>query len=253
MIVEKCGEFLRFDGAANFPPNAWTITFWVKGLPGADWNTAGADSTEFVQLFGPAGWTRFYKYQGHESIFLFSRHNEGKSEFKDEQLNMPTYPVDAWHFHSIVWRKGWGVDLYLDGTRIASARDQEAVEDISYFMIGQVFGANNQPRLIDEFTVFAGAMTADDVLREHLKEKGANPAVPLHASVMPFDFSIRYSPTRKALWALWDVPRSYMDLAGRILIVPEGSSNPLLTSDLETRMPARGTSLVDVTIEDHII
>ena len=32
---------ITFDAAGNINPDQWTITFWVKGLPGAKWNVKG--------------------------------------------------------------------------------------------------------------------------------------------------------------------------------------------------------------------
>ena len=168
--IEKCGEVVSYQAKGNIPEREWTITFWVKGLGESDWNLSATDSTEFVEIFGRKGWTRYYKYIQRSSIFLLTQHREPSGKRTHQELYLPKHEVPVWHMHAIVWKRGQGAKLFLDGRKVAEDASHEVAEPFTFFRVGQSFGSNDQPRLIDEFTVYAQALAANALRRLWLTE-----------------------------------------------------------------------------------
>ena len=178
LLVEKNGEAVQFEAKDNIPTDRWTISFWVKGLDGADWNqrgvpaedgkTVGVSHFTLLEMFGTNGWTRFYKYGPYERIFLLTQIRLANGKKQNHTLWMPDYEERAWHHHAIVWQKGKGTKLFLDGRLIAEDAAHEVAEQMQTFRLGQTFGADDQRRLIDELIIRHAALPPSDIFREYI-------------------------------------------------------------------------------------
>jgi len=168
LLTEKCGEAAYYEAKGNIPADEWTMTLWVKGLAAADWHARGVDHTELVEIFGKGGWTRYYKYLHYEAIFLLTEHRRGKRSH--HRLWTPKHEVPVWHMHAFLWKRGSGTQLFLDGRKAAEDGAHEVVDEPTFFRVGQSFGSNDQPRLIDELKVYPRALGASTMHRLWLTE-----------------------------------------------------------------------------------
>ena len=187
LLAEKCGEAVYYQATDNIPADEWTITFWVKGLEGADWHARGVDHTELVEIFSKRGWTRYYKYLHYGAIFLLTEHRDGKRGFC--RLWTPKHEVPVWHMHAFLWKRGAGTQLFLDGRKVAEDGAHEVVDEMTFFRVGQSFGSNDQPRLIDELKVYPRAFSASTMHRLWLTEGQLR--TPQRLQVLPATREIR--------------------------------------------------------------
>jgi len=158
---------MTFPAAGNISPDHWTITFWVKGLPGAQWN-GGKYLQGFWQLNGDQGeimW--FYRYATKKSPWLFSRPKKGKGD--SHWLMAPAAPEEQWHFWAVSWRKGSGAYLYLDG-RLVGQSPCQPPQPVKTISIGQPANPSEQNKIIDEFKIYDSAMDSGAIARQYWRE-----------------------------------------------------------------------------------
>jgi hypothetical protein len=166
-------QCVTFDAAGNISPDQWTITFWVKGLKGAQWN-GGNFLQGFWQLNGSqssgnAGeilW--FYRYMDRNSPWLVSRPNVGDLHW----LLAPRVPEEQWHYWAVSWRKGSGAYLYLDG-QLAGQSACQPPGTSGNIVIGQPENPYSPPaqnKIIDEFKIYDTALDAGAIARRYWQE-----------------------------------------------------------------------------------
>jgi hypothetical protein len=154
----------------NIPSDQWTITFWMKGLPGAKWN--GGDTLQtFWQLNGEQGeimW--FYYYMGRGTPWLFSRPKTGQGN--PHWLLASSAPEEEWHQWAVSWRKGSGAYLFLDGQLVGQSPCAPP-DPISSITIGQGPNPHSPPatnKIIDEFKIYDTALDAGSIARRYWQE-----------------------------------------------------------------------------------
>lgn len=158
---------VRFDAKGNISPDQWTISFWVKGQLGAQWN-GGEYLQGFWELVGDQGeimW--FYRYTSQEAPWLFSRPKQGEGDL--HWLLAPAAPEDQWHFWAFTWRKGSGAYMYLDG-RLVGQSSCQPPDPVNYIFIGQSPNHSVQNKVIDEFKIYDTAMDSGAIARHYWQE-----------------------------------------------------------------------------------
>jgi hypothetical protein len=203
-------QHVVFDAAGNIPSDQWTITFWMKGLPGAVWNSGKVLQT-FWELDGADGFMWFYKFSNPErQPWLLSR--EGKEENKT--FLAPKAPEEEWHYWAVSWHKGSGAYLYLDG-RLVGQSPCEPPEHIKTIAIGQRKNPSTQNKIIDEFKIYDAALDAGSIARHYWQE--GNFALNPELTVMP---------TRQKITIDGNInPQEWQDAAGFTgLIDPQSCS-----------------------------
>ena len=158
---------VRFDAKGNISPDQWTISFWVKGLPGAQWN-GGKYLQGFWELTGDKAeimW--FYRYTSQPTPWLFSRPKTGEGD--PHWLSAPSAPEDQWHFWAFTWRKGSGAYMYLDG-RLVGQSPCQPPDPVNYIYIGQSANPSEQNKVIDEFKIYDTAMDSGAIARHYWQE-----------------------------------------------------------------------------------
>lgn len=158
---------VSFDAKGNISPDQWTISFWAKGLPGAQWN--GGDYLQgFWELTGDAGeimW--FYRYTSQSTPWLFARPKKGQGDA--HWLSAPLVPESKWHFWAFTWRKGSGAYMYLDG-RLVGQSPCQPPDPVNYILIGQTANPSVQNKIIDEFKIYDAAMDSGTIARHYWQE-----------------------------------------------------------------------------------
>lgn len=178
LLIQRNGEAVAYTGPGTLPADAWTISFWVKGIDGASWHhrgipgedgtTTGVSHFQLLQMFGAKGWTRLYKYGPYARIFLLTQLKTPGGGKTTKKMWQPKYHEQTWHQHAIVWRRGRGSELFLDGRKVGADVSHEAITDVTLFRLGQTFGDETQKRLVDELIIREKALAANDLFREYL-------------------------------------------------------------------------------------
>ncbi|MBT3374132.1 MAG: hypothetical protein HN742_28425 [Lentisphaerae bacterium] len=178
LLVQRNGEAVTYPGPGTLPPDAWTISFWVKGIDGARWHqrgipaedgtTNGVSHFQFLEMFGAGGWTRLYKYGPYAKLFLLTQLKNPAGGKTTKKMWLPAHHEQTWHHHAIVWRRGRGCELFLDGRKVGADVSHEAVTKVTLLKFGQTFGDGTQRRLVDELIIRDRAMAGNDLFREYL-------------------------------------------------------------------------------------
>jgi hypothetical protein len=183
LLSGEIGQAVRFDAKENLPLDAWTITFWLKGLPGADWaNSIVKDEhLHFWTLTAPGGGsTQFYKYGSRIRLMLWTRPSAQERQY---WLELPDHEEEEWHFWATTWKSGEGVRMYLDGQLVAQDRAYEPVKNSTQLIIGQRSGQDRAEMIIDEFKIYEGVLPAEQLQRLFWQE--GNQIVQPKAAVGP--------------------------------------------------------------------
>jgi hypothetical protein len=165
IINGASNQHVVFDAAGNISPEQWTITFWMKGLPGAQWN-----KSKFLQSFwelnGSDGFMWFYRYSNPDlAPWLFSK--IGTEESKS--LQVPKANEEEWHYWAVTWRRGSGAYVYLDGQLVGQSPG-EPPKNIKNIAIGQRENPAEQNKIIDEFKIYDTALDAGFIARLYRQE-----------------------------------------------------------------------------------
>jgi hypothetical protein len=161
---------VTINAKGNISPDQWTITFWMKGLPGAQWN-GGKTLQTFWQLNGDQSeimW--FYYYMGRGTPWLFSRPKTGQGDA--HWLLASSAPEEEWHQWAVSWRKGAGAYLFLDGQLVGQS-PTEPPDPIQTIVIGQSANPYSPPasnKIIDEFKIYDTALDAGTIARRYWQE-----------------------------------------------------------------------------------
>lgn len=162
---------VALSAKGNIASDQWTITFWMKGLPGAKWNGENKTLQTFWQLNGDQGaimW--FYYYMGRGTPWLFSRPKTGQGD--SHWLLASSAPEEEWHFWVVSWRRGSGAYLFLDG-QIVGQSPCEPPNPIQNIIIGQSANPYSPPapnKIIDEFKIYDAALDAGAIARHYWQE-----------------------------------------------------------------------------------
>ncbi|MCC7350900.1 MAG: hypothetical protein IT446_10045 [Phycisphaerales bacterium] len=172
-LTGQLHQAISFEAKGNLSPDQWTITFWVKGLEGADWHTPHLQESthqEFWQLYGDDGEsTRFYKYNSTAAIWLLYLPRQG-SGVKDRMILAPNVPEQQWHHWAVAWRKGAGATLYLDGHLVGQDASFPVADPIRSIAIGQQFGLDKEDKIIDEFKIYDAALDPAEIAERYYEE-----------------------------------------------------------------------------------
>jgi hypothetical protein len=155
-----------FEAAGNISPDQWTITFWMKGTPGASWN-AGNTLQSFWELNGSDAFMWFYKYTDHSQPRLLSK--KGNEDYV--YLFAPQAAEEEWHYWAVTWRKRAGAYLYMDGGLVGRS-SCEPPSQIKTIAIGQRENPSVQNKVIDEFKIYDAALDAGIIARKYWEEGG---------------------------------------------------------------------------------
>ncbi len=167
---------VTFDAAGNISPEQWTITFWLKGLPGAKWNVQG-DLHGWWELNGEQGEIMWlYKYLERATPWLLARPKPGQGD--TETLYAPAPPEEQWQYWAVSWRKGSGAFLYLNGQFVGQLAG-EAPNPVKVISIGQPVNKGEQNKIIDEFKIYDTALDAGSIAHRYWQEGdfALNPAL----------------------------------------------------------------------------
>jgi hypothetical protein len=167
LLTGGSNQNVFFKALGNISSDQWTITFWMKGLPGAQWN-GGKYLQGFWELTGEQGeimW--FYRYISQSAPWLFSRPKTGQGD--THWLLAPAAPEEQWHFWAVTWRKGSGAYLYLDGQLVGQSPCQPP-DPVNTITIGQSANPSEQNKVIDEFKIYDAAMGSGAVARHYWQE-----------------------------------------------------------------------------------
>lgn len=167
LLTGGSNQNVFFKAPENIPPDQWTITFWMKGLPGAQWN-GGKYLQGFWELTGEQGeimW--FYRYTSQSAPWLFSRPKKGQGD--THWLLAPAAPEEEWHFWAVTWRKGSGAYLYLDGQLVGQSPCQPP-DPVNTIIIGQSANPSEQNKVIDEFKIYDAALGSGAMARHYWQE-----------------------------------------------------------------------------------
>jgi hypothetical protein len=159
-----------YDAAGNISSEQWTTTFWMKGLPGAQWNSGNTFQT-FWQFDGEQGeFMWFYHYMDKSNPWLLSQPRKGQGD--TVVMFVPAVPEEQWHFWAVSWRKGTGAYIYLDGKLVGQSPCFSPIP-IKNITIGQAAHANSpaeQNKVIDEFKIYDTALDPGNIARRYWQE-----------------------------------------------------------------------------------
>jgi hypothetical protein len=167
LLTGASNQDVSFKSPGNISADQWTITFWMKGLPGAQWN-GGKYLQGFWELAGEQGeimW--FYRYTSGSTPWLFSRPKKGQG--KTRWLMAPAAPEEKWHFWAVTWHKDSGAYLYLDGQLVGQSLCNPP-DPVKTITIGQPANPSEQNKIIDEFKIYDAAMGPGTVARHYWQE-----------------------------------------------------------------------------------
>jgi len=166
LISGGSNQHVVFDAVGNIPSDQWTITFWMKGLPGAVWN-GGKYLQTFWELNGTGGsimW--FYKYSpGPSRPWLLSRQGHDPTK----TFSVPKAPEEDWHYWAVSWRQGSTAYVYLDGRMVGQSLCTPP-EHIKTIAIGQRENPSEQNKIIDEFKIYDTALGAASIAQHYWQE-----------------------------------------------------------------------------------
>lgn len=169
LVTGASKQGITLNAQGNISPEQWTITFWVKGLPNADWNNGKFFET-FWQLDGEKGgmmW--FYHYMNHPWPWLYSRRDDTEEYL---QMYVPDVPEQEWHYWAVSWHKGSNAYLYLDGRLVGQSpcSPPEVVRSITVGQPENPFSPPAQNKIIDEFKIYDTALDAGSITRKYWQE-----------------------------------------------------------------------------------
>jgi hypothetical protein len=153
-----------FETKDNISTEQFTISFWVKGLPEAQWNVPGFLQT-FWTIDAADGYMWLYKYTDQDRIRLISK--MGQHLYKE--IYAPKFAEEEWHFWSVAWRKGGGAYLFVDGKMIGRSSCERPQQD-GTISIGQIENTSVQNKIIDEFKIYDKALSAEDIAKAYIEE-----------------------------------------------------------------------------------
>ncbi len=161
---------VTFDASGNISPDQWTITFWVKGFPGAQWN-GGKYFQTFWLLDGAEGdFMWFYHYMDKTNPWLLAQPKKGQGD--TTTMMVPIVPEEQWHFWVMSWRKGSGASIYLDGQLVGNSpcHAPTPVKNITIGQAANPYSPTEQDKIIDEFKIYDTALDSGTIARHYWQE-----------------------------------------------------------------------------------
>ncbi|MCF6175694.1 MAG: LamG domain-containing protein [Victivallaceae bacterium] len=187
--LRQPGEKLEYNAVGNFNPKAGTISFWFKALnwkPGGDGATTLSKfkhllSARIKTTTGKAVFTFYKYYQGANLSFLISPSLNKKNFICGFDASI--LKQDQWYKVDCTWGDG-KMTVFIDGKKVTSTNYGEGYKQVANgkLLSGKIlinpilWGGKHENEaaktLIDDVKIYRRALSAAEIKRDYLKDKG---------------------------------------------------------------------------------